>query len=63
LGESPLHLHHHPAPTTATQPTDHLLTDIRGTDIRDMNLTRFRGAPQAFNGGFSDGQDAPALFT
>ena len=28
-----------------------------------MELTRFRGAHQAFNGGFSDAQDAPALFT
>jgi len=29
----------------------------------DMKLTRFRGAGQAFNGGFSDAQDASALFT
>ena len=29
----------------------------------DLELTRFRGAHQAFNGGFSDAQDAPALFT
>jgi hypothetical protein len=28
-----------------------------------MKLTRFRGARQAFNGGFSDAQDASALFT
>jgi len=28
-----------------------------------LELTRFRGAHQAFNGGFSDAQDAPALFT
>jgi len=29
----------------------------------DLKLTRFRGARQAFNGGFSDAQDASALFT
>lgn len=28
-----------------------------------VKLTRFRGARQAFNGGFSDAQDASALFT
>ena len=28
-----------------------------------VELTRFRGAHRAFNGGFSDGQDASALFT
>ena len=28
-----------------------------------LKLTRFRGARQAFNGGFSDAQDASALFT
>jgi hypothetical protein len=28
-----------------------------------LKLTRFRGAGQAFNGGFSDAQDASALFT
>jgi hypothetical protein len=28
-----------------------------------VELTRFRGARQAFNGGFSDAQDASALFT
>jgi len=28
-----------------------------------VKLTRFRGAGQAFNGGFSDAQDASALFT
>jgi hypothetical protein len=31
--------------------------------IQDVKLTRFRGARQAFNGGFSDAQDASALFT
>jgi hypothetical protein len=30
---------------------------------QDVKLTRFRGARQAFNGGFSDAQDASALFT
>jgi hypothetical protein len=30
---------------------------------RRLELTRFRGAHQAFNGGFSDAQDASALFT
>ena len=29
----------------------------------DLKLTRFRGARPAFNGGFSDAQDASALFT
>jgi hypothetical protein len=29
----------------------------------DLKLTRFRGTRQAFNGGFSDAQDASALFT
>jgi len=29
----------------------------------EVKLTRFRGAGQAFNGGFSDAQDASALFT
>ena len=28
-----------------------------------LKLSRFRGAGQAFNGGFSDAQDASALFT
>jgi hypothetical protein len=28
-----------------------------------LKLTRFCGARQAFNGGFSDAQDASALFT
>lgn len=28
-----------------------------------LELTRFRGAHQAFAGGFSDARDAPALFT
>jgi hypothetical protein len=28
-----------------------------------LKLTRFPGARQAFNGGFSDAQDASALFT
>ena len=28
-----------------------------------LKLARFRGARQAFNGGFSDAQDASALFT
>jgi len=31
--------------------------------IVPLKLTRFRGARQAFNGGFSDAQDASALFT
>ena len=31
--------------------------------IGKLKLTRFRGARQAFNGGFSDAQDASALFT
>ena len=30
---------------------------------KNMKLTRFRGARQAFNRGFSDVQDASALFT
>jgi hypothetical protein len=29
----------------------------------ELELTRFRRARQAFNGGFSDAQDASALFT
>ena len=32
-------------------------------DALKLKLTRFRGARQAFNGGFSDAQDASALFT
>ena len=31
--------------------------------VGTLKLTRFRGARQAFNGGFSDAQDASALFT
>ena len=31
--------------------------------IRRLKLTRFRGVGQALNGGFSDAQDASALFT
>lgn len=31
--------------------------------LMELKLTRFRGARQAFNGGFSDAQDASALFT
>ena len=41
----------HISPTHAS-----LLPDV-------LKLTRFRGAGQAFNGGFSDAQDASALFT
>jgi hypothetical protein len=50
--------------------TDHLiqlglitLTGGGGGLPAHLELTRFRGARQAFNGGFSDAQDAPALFT
>jgi hypothetical protein len=57
----------------------HLTLDLRSSDVTsldalkelkgltsltlDLKLTRFRGAGQAFNGGFSDAQDASALFT
>jgi hypothetical protein len=38
LEESLLHLHPHRAPITATQPTDILLTDIRATHSRAMDI-------------------------
>ena len=45
----------------------HLLAEALGEEraelILDLKLTRFRGARQGFNGGFSDAQDASALFT
>ena len=37
-----------------------IAADMPGYTVK---LTRFRGARQAFNGGFSDAQDASALFT
>ena len=38
--------------------------DLSGkSELFRLKLTRFRGARQAFNGGFSDAQDASALFT
>src|SRR6266446_318237 len=45
LGESLLHLHPHRAPITATQPTDILLTDIRATLSRAMDIQATREAP------------------
>ena len=45
LGESLLHLHPHRAPIMATQPTDILLTDIRATLSRAMDIQATREAP------------------
>jgi hypothetical protein len=45
LGESLLHLHSHRAPITATQPTDILLTDIRATHSRAMDIRATRDSP------------------
>jgi len=45
LGESRLHLHPHRAPITATQPTDLLLTDIRVTRSRAMDIRVTRDTP------------------
>src|SRR6266446_7372585 len=45
LGESPLHLHPHRAPITATQPTDIPLTGIRATGSRAMDIQATREAP------------------
>src|SRR5229473_115860 len=45
LGESLLHLHPHRAPITATQPTDILLTDIRATRSRAMDIRATRDTP------------------
>ena len=45
LGESLLHLHPHRAPIMATQPTDILLTDIRATLSRAMDIQATRKAP------------------
>ena len=42
--------------------TSPALRPVRALLVR-VKLTRFRGARQAFNGGFSDAQDASALFT
>ena len=38
-------------------------TFVAGVYDAVLRLTRFRGARQAFNGGFSDAQDESALFT
>jgi hypothetical protein len=40
-----LHLHRHRAPITATQPTDLLLTDIRATHNRAMDMGAIRDTP------------------
>jgi hypothetical protein len=55
---------------TGTKVSDNSEAPQRATASRlvpthqaDLKLTRFRGARQAFNGGFSDAQDASALFT
>ena len=45
-----------------TQPSK-VRTGLFAGGRRILKLTRFRGARQAFNGGFSDAQDASALFT
>ena len=47
-----------------TSDVEELLAE-RGLDVsyETVKLTRFRGARQAFNGGFSDAQDASTLFT
>src|SRR6266446_10548871 len=45
LGESPLHLHPHRAPITATQPTDIPLTGIRATGSRAMDIRATRDTP------------------
>lgn len=43
--------------------TGAILLAAVGVANAKVELTRFRGAHQALNGGFSDAQDAPALFT
>jgi hypothetical protein len=40
-----VHLHSHPAPISATQPTDLLLTDIRATRNRAMDILATRDTP------------------
>jgi hypothetical protein len=40
-----VHLHPHPAPISATQPTDLLLTDIRATRSRAMDILATRDTP------------------
>ena len=45
LGESQVHHLRHPAPIMATQPTDLLLTDIRATRSRAMDILGTRETP------------------
>jgi hypothetical protein len=45
LGESLLHLHPHRAPISATQPTDLLVTGIRATRSRAMDIRATRDTP------------------
>src|ERR1700738_260887 len=45
LGESVLHLHPHRAPISATQPTDLLVTGIRATRSKAMNIRATRDTP------------------
>ena len=45
LGESQVHLHLHRAPISATQPTDLLLTGIRDTRSRAMDILATRDTP------------------
>src|SRR6476660_4082277 len=45
LGESLLHLHSHRAPISATQPTDLLVTGIRATGSRAMDIRATRDTP------------------
>jgi hypothetical protein len=45
LGELQVHLHPHRAPISATQPTDLLLTDIRATHNRAMDMGAIRDTP------------------
>jgi hypothetical protein len=44
-GESQVHHLRHPAPISATQPTDLLLTDIRATHNRAMDMGAIRDTP------------------
>ena len=44
-GESLVHLHLHRVPISATQPTDLLLTDIRATRSRAMDILATRDTP------------------
>jgi len=45
LGELRVHRHRHPAPISATQPTDLLLTDIRATHSLAMDIRATRDTP------------------